>query len=148
MARSAAVAAWGIVAFVLLWDDLFATRERFAVLASRVDQLPALIGLRPQDVGEILFVGIYVVIVALPVAAAYVLAPRTDRWFWWSMVGLLAALFFFGVVFDVVHVLLRAGPAWDGVLSAFEEGGEMLAVSVILRLVFAMWHGTTPDPTD
>jgi hypothetical protein len=114
---------WMIVIGLILADDLF--------------------GVRAQDFGELVFVGIYLVALVIPVAAAYRFAPAADRRFWWSMVALLSALFVFGLVFDMAYVMVRD---WRPILGTLEEGGETIVISLILRLVFATWIAPVARP--
>lgn len=139
--RSIPHAAWALVVGLMLWDDLFRTRERFAKQTAAWLDLPAPLGLRPQDLGELVLVGLYLAATAVPVVAAYWLG-RHDRRFWWSMVVLLAALFFFSVGVDLVHVALRT-TAWAGVLGAVEEGGTTIVITFMLRLTLDAWMQRT-----
>lgn len=134
---------WMIVIGLILADDLFGVRERYAQRMAAWLDLPAAFGLRAQDFGELVFVGIYLVALVIPVAAAYRFAPAADRRFWWSMVALLSALFVFGLVFDMAYVMVRD---WRPILGTLEEGGETIVISLILRLVFATWIAPVARP--
>ena len=135
--RSISYAAWAVVIGLVLWDDVIGTRERLAERVAAWLDLPAVLGLRPQDLGELVVVGFYLLAIAGPVFVAYRVS-RPDRRFWWSMVTLLAAVFFFNVGVDIVHVVVR-DTGWAGVLGAIEEGSATIVITFILRLAIEAW---------
>ena len=140
--RSISYASWAVVIGLVLWDDVIGTRERLAERVAAWLDLPAVLGLRPQDLGELVVVGFYLVAIAVPVFVAYCVS-RPDRPFWWSMVTLLAAVFFLNVGVDIVHVALRE-TAWAGLLGALEEGAATIAITFILRLTIDAWFEPAP----
>lgn len=52
-----------------------------------------------------------------------------------GLAALLAGLAAFGLGMDTVHTLSEGGWLWKGVLGAFEEGGEMMCLSLCLAYV-------------
>ncbi|MGH2381885.1 MAG: hypothetical protein ACRDG7_11790 [Candidatus Limnocylindria bacterium] len=139
-------AGWAVLFGLLLIDDLFAARERIGKIIGLELELSPVFGVRPQDLGELIVVGLAVLVLVIPLAADYLRGGPGARSLWRSMVVLLAALAAFGVVFDLVAVSLLSHPFWETVLGAIEEGGEMIVMSLIVRLVFDAWHGSTQVP--
>jgi len=92
--------------------------------------------------GELIVIGVAVVVLAIPIAVEFVRGDAQARSFWRSMVVLLVALAAFGVLFDAVHITLLSHPSWEAVLGTIEDGGEIV-MSLIFRLVFRAWHGST-----
>ncbi len=92
------------------------------------------LGLRADDLGELLVWGL---LAAVPVAAAALLHRRADRWnrrASLGMAGLVAAYVFCGAVLDQVHVLFL--DSWIGdVLGTLEDGGELLVLSATVVYV-------------
>jgi len=95
--------------------------------------LPAVFGLRPQDLGEILFAALVAVATLCALAASLVrergaaLAPSI------VVTALLAMLAVFGVLVDALHVIAYfAESRWSWVLAVVEDGGELVVMSAIV----------------
>jgi len=88
-------------------------------------------GLRPRDWGELLVTAAVGLVLLTPVATGYVRGNAEAKRHTLVMAMLLALLVFFGVFIDMVHIWLGSDP-W-GLL---EDGGEMIAVSLVLYYVF------------
>ena len=131
-----------VFAFLLV-DDLFAAHSRAGEILGQALQLAPVLGLRARDMGELIVIGVAVVVLAIPIAVEFVRGDAQARSFWRSMVVLLVALAAFGVLFDAVHITLLSHPSWEAVLGTIEDGGEMIVMSLIFRLVFRAWHGST-----
>lgn len=130
-----------VFAFLLV-DDLFAAHSRAGEILGQALQLAPVLGLRARDMGELIVIGVAVVVLAIPIAVEFVRGDAQARSFWRSMVVLLVALAAFGVLFDAVHITLLSHPSWEAVLGTIEDGGEIV-MSLIFRLVFRAWHGST-----
>ncbi len=139
-------AGWAVLFGFLLVDDLFAARERLGKLIGFEFEFGRVLGLRPQDLGELIIIGLAMLVLGIPIAVDYFRGDFRARSFWRSMVPLLVALAAFGVLFDAIHVALRSDPSWDVIFGTIEEGGEMIVMSLILRLVFQTWHASFPPP--
>jgi len=134
--RSFRFAAWGLLFAFLLADDVFMLHE---VWGSRIAPLfteNILSGLRKQDIGELLVLAGAVLILLLPVGWAYRKGSPEFRQFSCNLFLLLAVLFFFGVILDPVHTVLRSYPVAEFIMGIAEDGGEMVAASLIAWYVF------------
>ncbi len=131
---------WGVLLLVftyILLDDTLQVHERGGRWLNQQIQLPELLGLRAQDLGELLVTGVVVGVLLLLLTAAY----------WWAEAGLrptitrllflLVLLFGFGVGVDMLHSLLD-GQTVRRIAGVIEDGGEMLVTSVITAYVFAL----------
>lgn len=134
---------WAFVFAFLLVDDSFTLHESWGSrLAYRLSLQPVL-GLRANDVGELLFVGAVGAVVAAALGLGYLWADAAARRFTARLVVLVAVLAFFGVVVDVLAIFAPEG-ALSIVLKTTEEAGEMASVSVMLGAVFMSVVGTSP----
>lgn len=132
---------WALLFGYLMFDDGLELHERAGHLIASWWQFPAVFGLRPRDLGEItvslgvasmFLIGLYVVGRRSPVTAR---ASSAD------LTCLLALLGFFGVFVDTAHIALEQ---WRG-LTLLEDGGEMLAMSLILAYTVRLQR---PRPID
>jgi hypothetical protein len=141
---------WSLFFAFLLYDDSSALHEQVGETLGAAWALPASFGLRPQDVGEILFalaVGI-VTLVVLAVANArergVALVPTVN-----ILLLLLAALAVCGVLVDAIHVVAYfSGSRLAWVWTIIEDGGELVVMSFIVAYAWqlaahgsrARWH--------
>ena len=134
--RRGVFAAWGSLYACALADDTLRLHEnKGAWLADRIGEhfwFPdGLLGLRANDLGEILVWGL---LAAVPLAAVVLLHRRSDpstRRESLAIAALVALYVFCGGVIDQVHVLVRNTPVGDAV-GTLEDGGEMIALSLTL----------------
>jgi hypothetical protein len=102
--------------------------------------MPALFGLRPQDLGELLFavlVGSFtlavIAIAARSESGGIAIAPCI------TIAVLLGALAFCGVIVDALHVIayLQAS-RWAWILAIIEDGGELVVMSATAAYCYAL----------
>jgi hypothetical protein len=139
-------AAYALVFVSALADDALRLHENEGAwladrLAARLWFPPdGFLGLRANDLGELLVWGLLAVV---PLTAAVLLHRRADarnRRASLGMAGLLAAYVFFGAVLDQVHVLFL--DSWFGdVLGTLEDGGELLVLSASVVFVLGRLLG-------
>jgi hypothetical protein len=140
--RRAVFAAWGSLYACALADDSLRLHEnKGAWLADRIGEhlwFPdGLLGLRANDLGEILVWGLLAV---LPLAAVVLLHRRSDpatRRASWGVAALLILYVFCGGVVDQFHVLVMDTPIGDAV-GTLEDGGEMIALSLSVAFVVGL----------
>lgn len=119
----------------LLVDDAGRLHEVWGARLADALALPSVAGLRPVDLGETLFLALWVGPVFLFGVAAYRRsappARATARW----ALGALAVLAAFGVGADALHQSATAlvdVDGLDGALTLLEEGGELVTMSVLV----------------
>lgn len=132
--RSALFAAWALVFFYLLLDDSLSVHERLGSWLAGVLGFQAALGLRAVDFGELLVSGVVAGGFVLLIATLALRSTARMRRLCVDYLQLLALLVFFGVVVDMLHVIgkdygLRG-------LGLLEDGGEMLAMSLITAYTF------------
>lgn len=141
---------WAALLAALLADDAVYLHERFGgKLAPAWGSLLGVAddgragGVRLADLGELTVV---VVLYALPLAAvtlAHWLGGPAYRALSRRLAGCLALLAFFGVAVDVVHELPVAHAAYD-LLIVVEDGGELVAMTLLLAVLAAAALGVAP----
>lgn len=120
----------GVFAYLLV-DDAFELHEQVGRgLAERL-ALPAVAGVRGSDLGELAVQGVVGVVVATAVAVAYRRGSPTFRATALRLLAMIGALAFFGVVVDLLHSAVGDVPYAYGAFTLLEEGGELVAMSVI-----------------
>jgi hypothetical protein len=147
--RSVSFGVWAALFAFLLWDDSHAVHEQIGEALGAAWALPAVIGLRPRDFGEILFA----LAVGTVTLAALLLVHLRERGVaivpTVNLILLLVALAVCGVVVDAIHVVAYFGGsrfAW--LLTVIEDGGELAVMSVIVVYAWqlaahglhARWH--------
>jgi hypothetical protein len=123
---------WSLLFAIMLYDDSQSAHERVGEWLAAAWALPALFGLRPQDLGEIVFalsVGLAALVAlgaALAREGAAAIVPSIN------VALLVAALAVFGVIVDALHVVAYLGDSrWSWVLAIVEDGGELVVMSAI-----------------
>jgi hypothetical protein len=137
---------WSALFLYLLLDDSLQLHERGgAQLAAYISRDFALaVRLRVRDVGELIvalaaglgFLGI--------IATAWHRGGDEFREFSRRLIVLLALLFLFGVVTDMVHEMVRRG-VLAASLQVLEDGGEMIVMSVVCWYVYQFGFRVRPD---
>jgi hypothetical protein len=126
---------WAFLFVYLLADDAGQWHEQAGIYLGRELALPALGGLRPNHVGEVLFLGGVGLVWGAGLLVALVRARHDDVSFSRRLLAWLCALAAFGVLLDAVHSLLRR-TALNDVFAVLEDGGEMVVLSLILVHLF------------
>lgn len=124
-----------VFGFILLDDSLKIHEQLGILLGTRLD-LPALGGLHPRDLGEILVWALAGLPLLGAVLATLVRAERDDRRNALLLLAALGLLASFAVGADVLHVIFtHAFGHAEGLLAVLEEGGEQFVQSLIVVLV-------------
>jgi hypothetical protein len=132
----------GLFGFLLL-DDAVQIHERAGFWLGKTLGLPAVFGLRPDDLGEMIVAGAVggALLLSLAVTQWREQGPsrRTSR----DLLILTGALASCGVILDTFHVVVYYRlPAFATFLALLEDGGEMLIVSALTAYAFnVVLHG-------
>lgn len=147
--RQPVYAVLGALFLGLLADDAGRLHEFWGARLADGLALPALAGLRPIDLGEILFLALWVGPLFLAGVAAYRRSDRpaqhAARW----ALGALVALAAFGVGADAVHQSVTSLVEINGLhtlLTIVEEGGELAVMSLLTAAAVAAVVGDLPAP--
>ncbi|MEQ1523945.1 MAG: hypothetical protein ABL936_22005 [Aestuariivirga sp.] len=131
-------ASWSIVFLYFLADDSLAIHESLgALVAARVNfELP--LGLEPVDFGDLTTLVSAAAALAILVFAAQLGAGRNVKRAFMEFAALAVILGFFSVAVDLLHGLLKADPLLDFMLGTLEDGGEMIAASLLVWYCFRL----------
>lgn len=133
--RAFVFVAWGLVCAYLLIDDAFFLHENVGWFVRDITPGAPDHAVHLGELGFLVVVGLGLAVV---VAVGHVRANRRDRTVSAVLMVLFAALVFFGIVLDAVHHLLFSGPELRALFTTFEDGGELLVLSLITAFVFAV----------
>src|SRR5690606_14579687 len=131
---------WAALFGFFLLDDSLRWHEVAGLWLAQTADLPALLTLRPQDLGELAFAAVSGLCFLTALVFAYQFSDRAARRFSQKLLLALAGLLFFGVATDVVQVMSQAWlaphPFLRELLIVLEEGGEMMTVSAMVWLTY------------
>ena len=147
--RQPVYAALGALFLGLLADDAGQLHEFWGARLADGLALPAVAGLRPSDLGEVLFLALWVGPVFGAGVAGYRRSDRAARHAARWALGALAALAAFGVGADAVHQAATAAvevPGLHSLLTLIEEGGELAVMSALAAAAVAAAVGDLPAP--
>lgn len=133
--RSLLCVAWGVLFLYLLADDAAQLHERLGRIISTKAEYQPRFGLRGQDFGELTVVAIAGVTLLSAIGVTHLRANDAEKRLSRALAALLALLVFFGVAIDMVPHVEEPWFIAKGV-GVVEDGGEMVAMSIITWLVF------------
>jgi len=135
--RSKVFAGWTLLFAFLLLDDALELHERIGVILATALNFPALLGLRPEDLGEISVAAAIGCMALAMVAITFRHGGSAARELSADLMCLLAALALFGVFFDMLHTITYfKAPSVADFFALIEDGGEMVVVSMITAYTF------------
>lgn len=136
--RSWRVATWLPLFTYFLLDDALAVHERAGEWVAQRWSLAPVLGLRAVDLGELLVSAAAGLLVLLPVALAFVGSTPPTRQIFYGLGLLVAVLLSFGIVLDMVHIIVVDEPRIGDPVGLIEDGGEMLALSMLVVFVYGL----------
>ncbi|WP_430785339.1 hypothetical protein [Actinoplanes sp. G11-F43] len=152
--HSTAHGVWALVLGFLVADDFLLLHEHFGGLLARTVGLPSVIGLRPQDLGELLAWAGPMAVLGSAVLITHVRARGFARRHSWTLLALMAALAGFAVVVDMAPFVLKP---WLSTreyvaLTLTETAGELGVMTLFLIAAQHMLqsrndHGRRRPPT-
>jgi len=127
-------AGWAIALIVLLADDYVGLHERAGAGLEDWLNLPAVLGLRARDLGELLYWGIQGFGVLLLLGVTHRLSPASARRVSWRLVAILILLAGSSAAIDLAHsALLRAGDFVESLpFVQVEAAAEVTGMSAFL----------------
>jgi hypothetical protein len=135
--RAVVYTGWTLVFAFLLMDDAFQFHEHFGHWLGGQYQLPAIFGLRPDDIGELLFAAAIGSVTALLIGFGFWRGDSHARVVSRDMALLVIALAVLGVGVDIVHVIAYfKGSLLAQFLLLLEDGGELIVVSLMAAYTF------------
>ena len=123
---------WALVFLYLLLDDSMQIHETVGGYLMQGYDFATPGGLRLQDIGELAVSAIAGSTLLLISIWAYKKGDDFFKITTQNMLYLFLALVFFGVVFDVIAVMVYSGNITAFFFDVFEDGGEMIVASLML----------------
>jgi hypothetical protein len=128
---------WAAMLTYIFLDDTFQLHERIGEFVAGLTNIQAPFGLRPNDLGELAVTAVVGTGFVASLIASYKGSSREAKLVSFALFGLLCCLFLFGVVVDMVHIIVKS-EVWKHRLGIIEDGSEMLVISSILT--FVLWR--------
>jgi len=128
---------WSAVAGYILFDDALMIHEKVGEFIKFYWHLLPQLGLRDQDIGELIVNAAGTVFFFLFFGLTYRYSRPAERNILFKLLGCLSVYAFFGVGMDLVH-----GPMdktfLDPYFLVLEEGGEMVAISLMVWYMYSL----------
>ena len=122
---------WLLLFTLLLFDDALSFHEQFGgFVAERFNYKP-MFGLRAQDLGELTYIALFGPLVLLALVLGYRNGNGKYKKTNLDLVLLFSLFLFFGIVIDMLHVLFGDNRYTKLIMVLLEDGGEMLALSLL-----------------
>ena len=129
---------WAMLFTYLLFDDAMRIHEQVgSMIASNMNFTPFL-GLRLQDFGELIVTAISMVLLLGLVCFFYLRGSLMFKKITRDLLRLLLVLAFFGIFVDMLHIAVQLGETVSFLLEILEDGGEMIAISLVVWYVFLL----------
>jgi hypothetical protein len=137
--RSLLYSAWSLLFGYLLLDDSWRIHEKWGFLISNKLGFTSAFGLRAGDFGEMLVSAFFGSVFFILIALGYRLSNRTDKKISQSLIFLLLALAFFGIVTDAIDIMIKL-EFLKHFMTFIEDGGEHIVISVIVWFVYDIFE--------
>lgn len=128
---------WAPLFAYFLLDDSLKIHEKLGAFVSYRYGFDAALGVRSQDLGELVVTGFFGVLLFSLIGAAHYLSGPVERRVSRQLLLLVAALVFFGIGVDLLKQLSGQSPVRP-LLGMLEDAGEMIVMSVIAWFVFRL----------
>lgn len=126
------VAAWLPLFAYFLVDDAMRVHERGGAWFAANTGLTDRFGLRAVDFGELAVSALAGAILIVPLLAGYLRGDARTRWIFRWVGGLVGVLVVFGVLIDMLHIVVVENPSTGDWMGFVEDGGEMLALTAVV----------------
>lgn len=132
--------AWSLVLFAITFDDFMQIHERWGERVARAFDFPAIAGLRPDDLGEMMMWATAALLLCPFLLMSHLRAPKYARRDSWVMVILVILLAGFGVVVDQLHIMVTSdlSAVGNATWGFIETSGELLAMTLLLLAAHRM----------
>lgn len=114
-----------------LFDDMLSIHETVGYNLSEMFSFPSILGLRPEDLGELLVTAIAGAIIGSTLLIGYIIAKKEQRRIFRIYGYLIAGFLVFAVGVDMIDPSIDS-LAMRGVVSMIEDTGEMFVMSLMV----------------
>ncbi|RMG59763.1 MAG: hypothetical protein D6722_21785 [Bacteroidetes bacterium] len=119
-------------------DDTLALHETWGVYLASAGDFPSVMGLRPEDLGELFVVVTYGLVLFPPLFLAYFRSTpkvRSHAHLFFIFFGLLL---FCGVFLDILHMMVLDYTVLRASVSILEDAGEIVSLSLMVAFAFVL----------
>ncbi|MGB5665578.1 MAG: hypothetical protein WBM53_01930 [Maribacter sp.] len=134
---------WLVLFLILFFDDAFMLHEQSGVYFVEVFNLKPAFGLRALDIGEFTFAVLAGLVFLGPLLWFYIRGSEVVKKTFFDISILFSILLFFAIGVDMVHQLFEEYYVAYAVIALIEDGGEMIALSVLVWYFYFI--GSVPD---
>jgi len=140
---------WGLFFFYILVDDMLRLHERIGAQLALNFRFESLLGLRPEDMGELTFLAIFGLIFFLLISSTYIIIRKDKKLKLINkkLISIALFLILFGVFADGIHTIFISFtslinlPGTVRIIGFFifgiiEDGGEMIVMSFAVQYTF------------
>lgn len=138
VSRSINYLAWFFLSIFLLLDDALEIHERMGEVIADQFNFISLLNLRPVDFGELLFVGLVGIVFFIWLSFSFKISRSQERNNFKYLIGILLGLAFFGILLDLVHVIVGRNDFLKSALAVIEDGGEHIFISFMVVCAWAV----------
>ena len=131
--------AWALIFLFVVLDDSLKIHEKLGSYIVGAFDIPALPGLRPQDSGELLVWAVIGSVLLGILWRGFARSGRSARAAGGVLALAFAALIFFAIGIDMVHVA-SSGPVASALMAVLEDGGEMLSIGLACALALLLYR--------
>jgi hypothetical protein len=136
--RSLLSLSWSLLFFYILLDDSLKIHESLGRIVYKKLGISAALGLRAIDFGEVIVSASVGVVFFLFIAIAYKFSDRFFRKVSQDLIKMLFILAVFGIVLDLLHVLVAQSLTLESLVGLLEDGGEHIVLSFIAWYTFLL----------
>lgn len=131
--------AWIPTFIYFLFDDAMQIHEEIGGIISQRFLASPIIGVRSQDIGELIVTGVVAIFLFAFITTAYIKSNQDGKRISIDFLFLVLLVTFFGVLVDIFHETFF--PVKNGIGFLFmlvEDGGEMIALSLAVAYAFKL----------
>lgn len=132
---------FAILYLMIFFDDYLQIHEKIGALLAENFMLPNAFGLREQDIGELLAWSVMAICIMPVGAISFRNLDEAATIYCYAVWSSFAMLLFCAAVLDMIHVLVDRGEMIWHAMGIFEDGGELVAISLSLGLAFSGTRG-------
>lgn len=142
-----AYGAWALTMLALVLDDYLMLHERGGEYLAQKLALPAVLNLRPVDLGELLVWAAEAFALGLVLVVAHLKSNPCARRDSWKFLALMVNLALFAVLVDMIHIAVQPGITRrsDNIFALAETAGELGAMALIL--LRCLWISLRSGPS-
>lgn len=134
--------AWALVFVYMLLDDALMVHEKLGAAVAQSMSMHGVMGLRPQDMGELLVTCSFGLLLLIPLSVCMWRSPPAFYRASLHLMLLVLCIASFGVAVDMVHVMVGKQTILYPILGMLEDGGEMIVMTFVVAYAWLLVTGS------